>query len=221
MELIKCNNLSIGYNNKILHNDINFLVEQGDYLCIIGDNGSGKTTLLKTILGLLSPLKGNIIINTKHIGYLPQQNKVINEFPASVYEIVLSGMQNQNKLFYKKEDKIRAKEIIDDFNLSNKMNTSFKELSGGEKQKTLLARAMCAAKDVLILDEPVNALDEASTKEFYDEIKKLNQNGLTIIMITHDIDHALINASKILILDNKPFFGTLSDYKEYKRSLYV
>lgn len=224
MKIIECKDLTIGYDNRIVRENINFDVEQGDYLCIIGDNGSGKTTLLKTLLGLIKPIKGVIKYSDedkkKSIGYLPQQNGVDKDFPASIYEIVLSGRQNQGKLFYDKFDKELAIAMIEKLGLKSKMKSSFKELSGGQKQRTLLARALCAAGDILILDEPVTGLDVEATEELYNKIDELNKEGMTIIMITHDIPEALTRANKLLELDTPIFFGSIEEYKERKRAEY-
>ena len=218
MNIIECKNLSIGYNDHLVLNNLNFKLEEGMYLSIVGNNGSGKSTLLKTILGLIKPLKGKISINvlkSSEIGYLPQINENMKEFPASAYEIVLSGCLNKCRFlpFYSKKQKEMVNNNIKKLKIEKLMKKSFNDLSGGEKQKVLLARALSATNKLLILDEPTNGLDAHSQKDLYSLIKKLNKEGITIILVSHDIHKSLENASHILHLDNKEtFFGTVDEY---------
>lgn len=221
MSVLICRNLSLGYNGEeILHN-LNFEVASGDYLCIIGENGSGKTTLMKTILGLKKPISGEIItgdgLKQSEIGYLPQQTAVQKDFPATVWEIVLSGCGNNlsRRLFYRSSEKEKAQRTIKELELEAIKNKSYRELSGGQQQRVLLARALCATKKMLLLDEPVSGLDAKSKDEMYKIIKRLNENGITIIMITHNTKEVLDYASHILHIDNAiTFFGTKEDYLE-------
>ncbi|MGN0523764.1 MAG: metal ABC transporter ATP-binding protein [Eubacterium sp.] len=218
MALIECKNVTLGYDSKIVLDNVNFEVNSGDYLCIIGENGSGKSTLMKTMLGLKSPLAGEIIfgdgLKKNEIGYLPQQTVVQRDFPASVYEIVLSGCLNKCGLrpFYSKENKALAKKNMERMNISSLSKRCYRELSGGQQQRVLLARALCATEKVLLLDEPVSGLDPKVTTEMYDLIKKLNDQGITIIMISHDMHSALKYASHILKVGQGIFFGTKQDY---------
>ncbi len=218
MAQLTCRNLCIGYDGiEILHN-LNFEINNGDYLCIVGENGSGKSSLMKTILNLQSPVSGKIIfgddLTQNEIGYLPQQTLVQRDFPASVWEIVLSGCQGRRGIlpFYSKEDKALAKKNIEKMGITHLTKRCYRELSGGQQQRVLLARALCATKKILLLDEPVTGLDPNATNEMYQLIKKLNKDGITIIMISHDIDSSLQYASHILHLGKKIFFGTNSDY---------
>lgn len=219
MNLIVCKDLSFSYNGTIVLDKINFNVEENDYLCIVGENGSGKSTLIKGLLGLKSPKLGNIDksnLKDNEIGYLPQQNQLQKDFPASVYEVVLSGCLNKsyNKLFYNRQDKIIANENIEKLGIENIKNKSFSELSGGQRQRALLARALCATKKILLLDEPVAGLDPIVTKELYELIQKINQDlGVTIIMVSHDIAGILKYASKILHIKNEQlYFGKKEEY---------
>lgn len=194
MSVLNCQNLTIGYENKIIQQNLNFEVKKGDYFFIVGENGAGKSTLMKTILGFIKPLDGKVIfggdVNRKEIGYLPQQTSIQRTFPATVKEIVLSGCQSRLGLlpFYKKEDVARAEQSIIRMGIKEYENTSFKELSGGQQQRVLLARALCAANSVLLLDEPVKGFDSKMRSEMYSMIQELNKEGLTIIMISHDSD---------------------------------
>lgn len=218
MSLITVDKLSVGYDGVPVEKDISFSVEQGDYLCIVGENGSGKTTLMKTLLGLLQPISGSIKFDAGGIGYLPQQTVVQKDFPASVREVVLSGCQGRCGLrpFYNKEEKALADANMGKMGILQLKNKSFRELSGGQQQRVLLARALCATQKLLLLDEPVSGLDPKVTMEMYDMIKKLNEEGITIIMITHDIKLATIYASHILHLGTRFFFGTTDEYLKSK-----
>lgn len=218
MALIECKNVALGYDNKIVLDNLNFSVNSGDYLCIIGENGSGKSTLMKTILGLKTPLDGEIVfgdgLKKNEIGYLPQQTLVQRDFPASVWEIVLSGCLNKSGLkpFYSKSSKELAKRNMERMNISSLSKRCYRELSGGQQQRVLLARALCATERILLLDEPVSGLDPKVTAEMYQLIKELNDNGATIIMISHDMHAALKYASHILQVGNDVFFGTKEQY---------
>lgn len=223
MPLIKCENLSVGYDRKAVLSGLNFEINSGDYLCVIGSNGSGKTTMMKTLLGLLPPVGGAVIRDDsikKSIGYLPQQSDVQKDFPASVREVVLSGCQNSMgfRPFYNRRDKQRAEENIRRMGLEKLRKRCYRELSGGQQQRVLLARALCATESVLLLDEPVSGLDPQVTEELYALIKELNDDGITIIMISHDTDRALAYATHILDVGNGVFFGTRDEYlKEGER----
>lgn len=218
MALIEVKNAALGYDGKIVLDNLNFEVNSGDYLCIIGENGSGKSTLMRTILGLKSPLGGEIIfgdgLKKNEIGYLPQQTVVQRDFPASVWEIVLSGCLNKCGLkpFYTKENKALAKKNMERMNITSLAKRCYRELSGGQQQRVLLARALCATEKILLLDEPVSGLDPKVTAEMYELIKELNEQGLTIIMISHDMQAALKYASHILHVGANTFFGTKQDY---------
>lgn len=218
MALITIQNLSLGYESHTIVENLNFSVNEGDYLCIVGENGSGKTTLMKTLLHLQEPISGQIIIGDglekNEIGYLPQQTIVQKDFPASVSEIVLSGCQGRcgARPFYNKEEKQLAKHNMERMGISELKNRCYRELSGGQQQRVLLARALCATQKVLLLDEPVSGLDPKVTSEMYDLIDKLNQEDITIIMISHDIAAAVRYASHILHIGTTVFYGTKEEY---------
>ena len=218
MSLLTIKDLSLGYENMTVVDGLNFTVETGDYLCIVGENGSGKSTLMKTILQLQKPLKGEILVGdgllAKEIGYLPQQTVIQKDFPASVKEIVISGCQGQMGLrpFYSKKEKEIARNNMERMGITEYKDRCYRELSGGQQQRVLLARALCAAEKVLLLDEPVSGLDPKVTAEMYELIKKLNNEGITIIMISHDIKAAILYASHVLHIGDEVFFGTKDDY---------
>lgn len=230
MSLLTCENVALGYEGKTVVENLNFTVEGGDYLCILGENGSGKSTLMKTLLGLKTPMSGSIKLGDglKHneIGYLPQQTIVQRDFPASVKEIVLSGFLNHSGLrpFYNKEEKQLAKDNMKRLGIYDLRKSCYRDLSGGQQQRVLLARALCATSKMLLLDEPVAGLDPKVTNEMYELISSLNkgaenneQEPITIIMVSHDVQAALNYATKILHVSDTPeFFESKEAYLESK-----
>ena len=218
MALLQVDNLSVGYESTPVVRDISFALNAGDYLCIVGENGSGKTTLMKTLLGLQDPLAGQIRIGDglekDEIGYLPQQTQIQKDFPASMREVVLSGCQAKAGLrpFYNRQEKETAVRNMERMGISELADRCYRDLSGGQQQRVLLARALCAAEKILLLDEPVSGLDPKVTAEMYEMIRKLNAEGITIIMISHDIDEAFAFASHILYISHHVFFGTKEEF---------
>lgn len=223
MAQLICKDLTLGYENGAILQGLSFSVEKGDYLAIVGENGSGKSTLMKTILGLMKPLKGEVLLGDGlkkyEIGYLPQQSPIQKDFPASVWEVVISGCLAKAKFtpFYTAADKARAKQNIEKMGLQHLVKRSYRELSGGQQQRVLLARALCATESILLLDEPVSGLDPAVTQEMYDVIRRLNEEGITIIMISHDVGAAVRYANKILHLGEEVYFGGVADYLSTER----
>lgn len=195
---------------------LDFTVAEGDYLCILGDNGAGKSTLVKAILSLHEPLSGSLEFTfpCSEIGYLPQRTEVRRDFPSSVWEVVLSGCVNSlsHRLFYGRKDRMTAEANLERMEISDLRKQSFSNLSGGQQQRVLLARALCAAKKVLLLDEPVAGLDSHTSSELYRLIDDLNRDGMTVIMVTHDVHPALNSAGKILHLGRSFFFGLRDEY---------
>lgn len=226
MAYIVCEDLAVGYEKKPVVDNINFKVEKGDYLYIVGENGAGKSTLMKTLLHLTTPVSGKITygddIKPYEVGYLPQQTIVQKDFPASVYEIVLSGALSKSKMrpFYSKELKNLARENMEKMGIWDMRKKCYRNLSGGQQQRVLLARALTATTKLLLLDEPVSGLDPRVTAEMYTLINDLNKDGITIIMVSHDIEAAVKYAKTILHVEGeKSFFGTREEYmnsKEYK-----
>ena len=218
MALLTVQDLSLGYDAHSIVEGLSFTVNAGDYLCIVGENGSGKSTLMKTLLRLQEPIGGQILIGDglkkNEVGYLPQQTVVQKDFPASVREIVLSGCQGRCGLrpFYTREEKHLAEENIRRMGIEKLANCCYRELSGGQQQRVLLARALCATRKLLLLDEPVSGLDPKVTAEMYDLISDLNREGITVIMISHDIEAALRYASHILHIGARIFYGTKDEY---------
>ena len=220
MAQLTCSGLKLGYEGHIILSGLDFSVNAGNYLCIVGENGSGKSTLMKTILGLLKPVSGKITwgegLRENEIGYLPQQTVVQKDFPAAVQEIVLSGCQGRTgrRPFYSKAEKELARQNMERMGIISLSRRCYRELSGGQQQRVLLARALCATQKILLMDEPVSGLDPKVTAEMYDLIRRLNQEGVTIIMISHDIVTAVRYASHILHVGNEIFFGTAEEYRK-------
>lgn len=220
MAQIICENVTLGYERDVVVSDLSFSVEAGDYLCIVGENGSGKSTLMKALLGLLQPVSGTVRtgdgLRHNDVGYLPQQTPVQRDFPASVYEIVLSGFQARKGFFpfYTNEERKEARENMERMGILPFERRCYRELSGGQQQRVLLARALCAAKKILLLDEPVAGLDPKVTSDMYRLIDNLNRDGVTIIMVSHDIGAAVTYASHILHIGESVFFGTTASYLE-------
>jgi zinc transport system ATP-binding protein len=222
--LIECQNAAFGYEGYTAVRELNFSVGAGDCLCVVGVNGSGKSTLIKGLLHLKAPIEGAILygggLKPNQIGYLPQQTAAQKDFPASVYEVVLSGRLSTLgwRPFYSRQDRAAAEQNMQVLGIAQLRNKCFRELSGGQRQKVLLARALCATKRMLLLDEPTTGLDPMAAAELYQTIARLNkESGVTVIMVSHDIKSAINYADHILHLDNKQvFYGTAEEYKRSK-----
>ena len=217
---IICEGLAVGYSGKPLCNGFNLEINNGDYICIVGENGAGKSTLIKTLVGLIPAISGKVLlrgdIDKSDIGYLPQQREMQKDFPASVWEVVLSGCLDRLgfKPFYGHKERKLAADAIRELDLEDIKNESFRELSGGQRQRVLLARAIAGSKKVLVLDEPITGLDPVAAAHLYQLLDKLNQNGTTIITISHDISKALSAANKLLIMNDKPHLASEAERKE-------
>jgi zinc transport system ATP-binding protein len=220
LPLIACTGASFGYEGIPVIRDLNFSIKTGDYLCIVGENGSGKSTLVKGLLRLLNPLAGTVSfdegLKQREIGFLSQQAAAKKDFPASVYEIVLSGNVGGigGRPFYTKNEKGKAEENLALLGITGLRNRAFRELSGGEQRRTLLARALCAYRKLLILDEPTAGLDPLVTGTVYGLLQKINrEKGISIVMVSHDIKAAATYANRILHVKHKQnFFGSPEEF---------
>lgn len=217
--LVSCRDLVVGYDDKPVSAPLTFQIHQGDYICVVGENGSGKSTLIKTLLKLEKPVSGSFQfssdLSSREIGYLPQQTQVQRDFPASVWEIVLSGCLSKIhfKPFYSKKEKDMAREAMKKMEIHDLRHKCYRNLSGGQQQRVLLARALCASSRMILLDEPVTGLDPRATQEMYNLISKLNKDGMTVIMISHDLDEAVKYATHILRVGKKECtFGPTESY---------
>lgn len=222
--LIKCEHVDLGYENQDAVINVNMEVCPGDYLCIVGENGSGKSTLIKGLLGLLKPSGGKLTVaeelKTTGIGYLPQQTAAQKDFPASVREVVLSGCLSRRgrRPFYSKTEKDIASANMEKLGITQLANQCYRELSGGQQQRVLITRALCATRELLILDEPITGLDPMAIQDFYSMIRKLNrEDKVAIIMVSHDLRNAVEEANKILHLQKQVlFYGPAHDYMNSK-----
>ncbi len=225
--ILSVRELTLSYEGHEVISGLNFEIDAGEYLCIVGENGSGKSTLMNAVLGLKKPSSGRIELakglSHTEIGYLPQSSEHQKDFPASVYEIVLSGCINRrrHRLFYSREDKKIAFSNMERLGITPISHRSFSSLSGGQKQRVLLARALCASGRLLMLDEPVAGLDPKAMADMYSIIADVNKNEkMTVIMISHDIPSSLKYATKILDI-SKPqiFFGGVAEYLRTPRGM--
>ena len=220
MELLRFEDVAVGYEGKPVAQHLTFTVNEGDYLCIVGENGAGKSTLMKTLLSLKAPLQGRITfspgLKKNEIGYLPQQTEIQRDFPATVTEVVRSGCLNRSGFcpVYTPAQKKAADDWMKRLGITDFKKKSYRELSGGQQQRVLLARALCATKKLLVLDEPVAGLDPLVTADLYALIKRLNtEDHLTVIMVSHDILAAVSDADHILqVAGDNSFFGTTEAY---------
>ena len=224
--IIETKNLSVSYGQTEALTNVSFTVEKGDFVGLAGPNGAGKTTLIKTILGLLPTSKGEIKLfgKTKEkfndwgkIGYLPQKLSTINTlFPATVDEVVTLGLLSQKKFPRRitANDQKRTSETLRELGIFDLKKRMLSELSGGQQQKVLLARALVSNPEILIFDEPSTALDPQSRESFFQLIQKLNKkNGTAVILITHDTGYIGQYANKLLYIDKSlVYFGKFSDF---------
>lgn len=220
-ELLSCRDVSLGYEGKPVLEHVNLSVRSGDYLCVVGENGSGKSTLLKSLLGLLPPLSGEILrspaLRDRAVGYLPQQTPAQKDFPATVLEVVLSGFLSNRglKFFYTAAERSAALMNLGKLGVLELQGKCYRELSGGQQQRVLLARALCAASQLLILDEPITGLDPAAAQDLYKTLRYLNEKeGMAVLMVTHDIKSALQDARTIVHISHggRWFCGSVEEY---------
>ncbi len=222
MSQITCNDITLAYGGTPILEHLSFTVDAGECLAIVGENGTGKSSLCRALLGLVPPVSGEILfgegLSMRDIGYLPQQTAVQRDFPASVYEIILTGLLSRRGLrpFYTAKEKAEACEMMRELGIEGLKDKSYRVLSGGQQQRVLLARALLAAKRMLLLDEPTASLDPAATQDFYALIRRLRrEKGITVLMVTHDLFALRSDADRILHLGkNPPFFGTAEAFEK-------
>ena len=218
MNLIETKNLSFSYpTKKDTLKNVSIQIKEGSFTCIVGENGSGKSTLLKCILGLNKGYAGEVI-KEELIGYLPQKSEIQAHFPATIEEVVLSGTisRHPRSMFYKKEDKEKAKDVMIKLNIYDIRKKCFADLSGGQQQRVLIARGLCSTKNIIVLDEPTNGLDPSISKQIYELLDSLKkEEKITILMVSHDIDRALKYADTVIELKNGEvtFKGDPSEFK--------
>ena len=218
--LLTCRDLTLGYERKALLTGLSLTVREGDYLCVVGENGGGKSTFLKSILGLTAPLAGEIVLSGelkgRGIGYLPQQTEVQRDLPATVSEVVFSGFAGQKRPLFGASSGQRSRAVLNmgKLGILEKQNACYRDLSGGLQQRTLLARALCAADRLLVLDEPMTGLDGATARDLYKTLRYLNERErMAIVMVTHDTANAFSEAKQVLHIGAKQwYYGTVGEF---------
>lgn len=222
MAYLTCFDLAVGYAGKPVVEGINLSVGPGDLLCVIGENGAGKSTLVRTLLGLQAPVAGELKfgdgVSSGDVGYLPQQGETQRDFPASVWEIVLSGCLTHlgRRPFYGPAERALARKSLERVNAWDLRRRSFVNLSGGQQQRVLIARALCAASRLLVLDEPMTGLDPSASAELYGIIDLLREQDMGVISVSHDVSHALRHASHVLSLGRTTFYGTVEEWHQFR-----
>jgi len=190
-KLLEIKDLSAGYDNNIVLENISLDVYSGDFIGVIGPNGGGKTTLIKTILGLLKPVSGEMTlhISKTNIGYLPQVNQIDKRFPISVIDVVRSGKSNSalfSSFLKNTAEKEKAESLLAEMGIAHIRNKAIGELSGGQMQRVFLCRALMNQPELLVLDEPSTYVDNNFEGELYQKLKELNEQ-MAIILISHDV----------------------------------
>ncbi|KEI04464.1 metal ABC transporter ATP-binding protein [Clostridium botulinum] len=213
--IIEISNVDVYYDDVSALSNINLKVKEKEFLAILGPNGGGKSTLLKLILGFRKPSSGDISIFGKHpkksrklIGYVPQFTKFDKKFPISVGEVVLMGkLGNSIRPFHKfnDDDRKKADDIMKRLNIYQFKERQIGQLSGGQMQRVLIARALLVEPKILLLDEPTASLDATTKIQIYELLKELNEN-MTIIIVTHDINIISKYATNIACIDNKLYY---------------
>ncbi len=209
-KVIEFEQVNFSYQKRLILQDVNLNIHERDRACIIGPNGGGKTTLVKLMVGLLKPTSGKIKVYDKvpeqardFFAYVPQQSRHDSRFPISVYQIVAQGRINNSFSGYlQKEDREIVDKAIEDVGLQGKEKQPFSTLSGGQKQKTLIARALASQGKILILDEPTSNIDQLAEQHFFALLEKLNQD-MTIIMVTHEVGFASSFFARIICVNRK------------------
>jgi zinc transport system ATP-binding protein len=210
-KVLELQGVSFAYDRRLILEDLNLVVEEGDFLAVIGPNGGGKTTLLRLILGCLEPVRGSLSVfnlpprKARHlIGYVPQFGEFNKDFPVSALEVVLMGRLLPDNLFpkYSAEDYAAAYDGMSAVGVRNLADYRFGELSGGQKQRTLIARALAAKPALLILDEPTSSVDSRVEQDIYELLTQLNKK-VTIIMVSHDLGFVSSYINKVACLNRK------------------
>lgn len=217
-KVIEINNLNVFYGNTSALTDVSLDVLDGEYLAIIGPNGGGKTTLLNSIVGLVKPTKGDVKIcngsikeKRSHIGYVPQIAVMDRKYPITVIETVMTALlKNGLHPFarFSKEDKAYAMQMLERVGIEKLAKRQISELSGGEFQRLLIARALAVNPHILILDEPTASVDPASRMQIYELLSNLNNSGMTVVMVTHDMLAISSSINKLACINNNLiYFG--------------
>lgn len=224
--LIELQNISFQYDYTKVLSQLSLTIHEGDYVALLGPNGSGKSTLLKIILGLLKPSSGNITLfgedaakfkKREWIGYVSQKANAFNGgFPATVKEVVASGLTKKLGLFKRKANNQDAlvKEALEAVDMYPYLNRNIGELSGGQQQRVFIARALIAKPKMLILDEPTVGIDKENVAIFYQLMEKLNKAGMTLLIVTHDMNVIENAVTDVACLNGKiHYYGSKEGYE--------
>lgn len=215
--ILEFHELRIGYPGRPLTDPFSASLFPGEFTSIVGPNGSGKTTLMRTILGQLPPLSGSLRLHThRGIGYLPQFSSLPPDFPATVLEIVLSGFAAHGfaRPFFSRKERAAALDNLHTTGTDDLAQHAFQSLSGGQRQRVLLARALCATEDLLLLDEPMNNLDEASAEAVRSTLHRIHSQGKTILLITHALEYARTHSDRIIAMQRAPLSATREHFAD-------
>lgn len=216
-------NVTIAYESGIAVEDVSFEVGKGDFFCVVGANGSGKSSLIRGALGLTPLLRGNVAfaVPREKVSYVPQVETAERNFPATVREIVLTGTQRRGRRipFYTPSDRKAADAAMRLFEIEDLSGRQIGALSGGQQQRAMLARAMCRAPSLLLLDEPCSGLDTETKRAFYGTLERLNrEQNLTIVMVSHDLDDVGTCATRVAELNRTlRFIGDAADWRAFRR----
>jgi len=224
-EIIEVENVAFSYSSSDIIKDISFSIETGDFVGLIGPNGSGKTTLLKIILGLLAPRKGSVHLFGQdlrqfkewgRLGYVPQKaTNIEKNFPATVYEVVSMGLLSTKKLPKTRavSDDQKIREALSVVKMEKFGQTRITELSGGQQQRVLIAKALVTSPEILLLDEPTTGVDLDNQNSFYELLGNLNREGITIILVSHDIGRITNYVTKIASINQTlNFYGSHKEF---------
>jgi zinc transport system ATP-binding protein len=226
---LRIEDVSFGYDDRLILSRINLTVYEQDFLAVIGPNGGGKTTLLKLILGLLRPDSGRLTVMGRPpvngagvIGYVPQSIYYDRDFPLSAFEVVLSGLIGPRSFFprYTKDDRQRVDEIMNTLGVTSIKQRPFGQLSGGQRQRVLIARALVSRPAILLLDEPTASIDPQTEKDIYDFLMNLSRS-ITIILVSHDVAFVHTYINRVACLNREMVVNDADDIsREFTNDLY-
>ena len=229
---LEVRNATMGYGKKVILEEVNITLNKGEIVSVLGQNGAGKTTLFKTLLGILPTLKGDVWLDNKklndwstthyaqHVAYIPQAKSL--PFPYRVFDVVLFGRSSHIALFSTpgRRDKERAERALDSLGIAHLKDKTYTNLSGGEQQMVIIARALVQEPDFLIMDEPTSNLDFGNQITILNQINKLKKEGVGIIMATHSPDHVFLCQSKVLAVKKNRVYA-IDDFKNQVNEKFI
>ena len=215
MPALEIKDLSFAYDKELVLEDIDLHLNKGDFLAVIGPNGGGKSTLLKLVLGLNKLQKGTISLYGQSVGYVPQNTNINIDFPIKVIEVVMMGKRASKKTFfgYSKEEKESALRLLQKVDMAQFAQKKIGSLSGGQRQRVMIARALYADPQILILDEPTSSIDVDGQRQIYELLKELNKS-VTVIVVSHDLSILLEYANKVAHINKRITHHDLSSVKK-------